>query len=60
MSKPKVHYGFWLDEPSESDPDGWEEVMCGRDDVDELSHNPGKVTCKNCLRRMAQRPQGGE
>jgi len=48
----KTHYEVVTQEPNESDPDGWSEILCNVEYSDNTTAEKEFVTCKNCLKLL--------
>lgn len=53
---PVIHHEIYIQDPNESDPDGYSVIGCGREVVEVRSTELSQVTCKPCLRRATQPP----
>jgi len=54
MSKLKIHLIVVEQAPNESDPQGYYLSACGRDYFEEWTENKSVVTCKQCIKILAQ------
>lgn len=56
MSRHVTHYIYYSTEPSESDPDGTEELACGAEIAHKSTIHKSSVSCKRCIRLMINPP----
>jgi hypothetical protein len=52
MKNRTIHLEVIEQQPNESDTEGWSYILCGLEDVQEITTNRKFVTCKNCLEKM--------
>lgn len=51
-----THFAVYHIAPTESDPDGDEDILCGREFAEKVTNIKQQVTCKLCLRAFADTP----